>query len=194
MRLLGRASASQVIAAYRHDFVVEKAGLAWPEAPAVPIGLLPLERILTLASAGRDLFITLEATWELYELDREDLWRVASMWGDPPWRMPLCELVARVKDGRQKLSDDSQAACDRLRDRIRGGTFQFGELVGCRASAAILARAPQLASPADDYLCLIDGHHRVVTVGMLGTIPETVRMFVGSLPIPLGMAVANGAH
>jgi hypothetical protein len=191
VKLLGRASASQVIAAYRHDFVVEQQGKPWPEAPLVPIAELPLRRLALIAEAGRPLFFPLEAVWDLYELTQEELWRVAAMWGDPAFSMPLCELLAQVRDGRYQLSAANQENHRRLQQRIRDGTFRFGELVACYASVLPLAGAPP-PPPGVDYLGLLDGHHRVLALGLLGHLPSTVRVFVGSLPTSLGVAVLNG--
>jgi hypothetical protein len=84
MKLLGRASASRVVAAYRQDLRLREAILQWPMPPAVPLEELPLRRLAVLVEARRPLFWALEVAWDLYEATTEELLAVRAMWGDPP--------------------------------------------------------------------------------------------------------------
>ncbi len=188
MRLIGPASASQVISAYRFDFVFKKMGKRWPTAEDASPELLPIKRLWLLYESRRPTFHVLEYTWELFEIERDELLRdVLSMWGNEPYEWPLAEMISRIKQGDYILSDESQQHLKELRREIRCGSFEMGILVGFRDSAL-----PRPLSLPNDSVCLLDGHHRIVAAALEDTLPDSLCMFIGRRPVPLRMAVING--
>lgn len=178
--LIGRASASQVIAAYRHDFVVIANGQPWPDASSgMPLGQLPIARLAVLARAGRPVFCALEYTWDIYEYDPVMLLDgIRSMWDYPPYQHSLRELVDDIAAGRYPITVDVQQRIALIRERARAGTLEFGDLVAVTGEAGVV--------------CLLEGHHRVIACALEMKLPPVVRVFVGAKPFPLGIAVING--
>ena len=127
MKLIGRASASQVIAAYRYDFVVTTNGRPWPDASnGLPLEPLPIARLAVLAGARRPVFWPLECVWDIYEYDPVILLDgVRSMWGDPPYQRSLRALVDDIAAGRYPVTVDAQQRVAPIRERARAGNLHL---------------------------------------------------------------------
>lgn len=190
MKLIGRASASQVVAAYRYDFVVTTNGRPWPDASnGMQPELLPIARLAVLADAGRPVFHPLECAWDIYEYDTVMLLDgVRSMWDDPPYQRSLRALVDDIAIGKYFVTVDVQQRIASIRERARAGTLEFGDLVAVTGEA--LCGQASMAS----VVCLLEGHHRVIACTLESKLPPLVRVFVGAKPFPLGIAVINGTH
>jgi len=188
MKNLGRASASQVIAAYRDDCVLLRAGKKWPQTPDVSPAALPLERLAVLAQAGRPLFLPLEAAWDLYEMSADELLAVRSMWSDPPYVMTLRELLGQVASGAFVPSPESQQNLEKLRHLVRQGSLSVGQFIIAHADTQDLSTPAHL----NQTLCLVDGHHRLLALALESGVPSIVRAFVGSRPVPMEMVVLDG--
>lgn len=144
-----------------------------------------MERLRVMEQAGRPLFWILEATWELVELSREELWDVIAMWDD--FSMRLGDLVARALDGRYSMSAKSQANLRRIRALRRDGVFRLGELVAVRPSLLKL-------SYPESAMCLLDGHHRILALALDEALPDVFPVLLGNLPVHIGTAVLNSLH
>ena len=190
VQLIGRASASQVIAAFRYDFVVTTNGRPWPDASnGMPLEQLPIARLAVLAGAGRPVFWALECAWDIYEYDPVMLLDgVRSMWDDPPWQRSLRALVDDIALGKRFVTVDEQQRIAPIRERARAGNLEFGDLV------AVTGEAWCGQVSMESVVCLLEGHHRVIACALEGKLPPLVRVFVGTKPFPLGIAVINGTH
>ncbi|MEW5918555.1 MAG: hypothetical protein AB1762_19285 [Gemmatimonadota bacterium] len=189
---IGRASASQVIAAYRHDFAVRRTGTPWPESPGVPPAMLPLARLVALHNAHRPVFWPLEAVWSLYEVTADELMAVRSMWGDPPYGWTIRELIDHTTSGAWHPPAENEANLQDLELLARRGTLPHGQYVAVDAKAQRTMGMP--VPGTSNPLCLVDGHHRLVALARAGALPQTCQLFVGRHPVAIGTAVLNGKH
>jgi len=196
MKHLGRASASQAIAAYRHDFMVKKAGLRWPDASDERNpNLLPARRLdVLLRAVPVPSFWLLEAAWDLYELSPAELLTVRAMWGEPPYGSTLQALLDDVRRGDYEPAPDHRERIRRLREQARAGTLEIGQLVAVRGALALASSAVVASDVADEDMCLLDGHGRVLALGLEGRLEQTSAfpVLIGSRPVRLGTAVVNG--
>jgi hypothetical protein len=188
VKLIGRASASQVIAAYRHDFVVTTHGRTWPDASSgMPLEQLPIARLAVLVDARRPVFSALECVWDLYEYDPVMLLDdVRHMWSDPPYQRSLRALVDDIALGKRFVTVDEQQRIAPIRERARAGTLEFGDLV------AVTGEVYWGQASMAGVVCLLEGHHRVIACALENKLPSRVRVLVGAKPFPLGIAVLNG--
>jgi hypothetical protein len=189
---IGRASASQVIAAYRHDFVLRRAGVTWPESPQFEPGVLPLARLAALHSTHRPLFWPLEAVWSLYETTADEVLALRSMWDDPPYAWTVRELIDRTASGAYRPPAENVDNLRELELLARRGTLPHGQYVAVEAEAQRMmgTAVPGSTNP----LCLVDGHHRLLALTRAGALPQTFQLFIGRRPVEVGTAVLNGKH
>src|SRR6266404_1578172 len=120
---IGRASASQVVAAYRHDFVLRQKGIAWPETPQSPPLVLPVMRLVALHNAGRPVFWPLEAVWTLYEMSIDEILTLRSMWGDPSYAWKMRDLIGHIASGAYTPPAENQGNLADLKLRVQQGAL-----------------------------------------------------------------------
>jgi hypothetical protein len=186
MRVLGRASTSQVIAAYRYDFKLQAAGKPWPEPHAFQdTQSLTIARLSQVILSGRPVFLPLEATWDVCEFPRATfLARTRSFWGPEQWTMPIVDMV-NAYGVTYTPSEDVNQRVRELRNAARTSTLEFGVLAG-----VALAQSGRLDNECS--IGLLEGNHRVVAAALEGKLPATITMLVASKPFELGVAVLNG--
>lgn len=174
VELLGRASAAQVVAAYKFDFMVVSRGTKWPQAGDADEHRLPVLRLLALHDAGRWPGFILELVWDLYRISADELRdHVLSTWG-----LPMRRTAMEIAENRIPLGDEGQRRLDQFRSLVRSGDLPMGRLV---------------AKNTDEAIHLVEGHHRVVAAVLEDKLPPTVEVFVGKPPpLKLGLAVHNG--
>jgi hypothetical protein len=185
MKILGRASAAQVVAAYRFDFRVLATGLHWPEAKDYPsdANQLVIERMNVVCSSRRPLFFPLEAAWDVCEMPApEFLSRGRSMWGEPPYTRSMAAAIDSYGRSYTPIEDTAKRLGE-IRGDALAGIGNFGVLVG-------LAMGGELNGTCS--FALLDGHHRTIAYALEGKLPTVIRMLVGSRPFGLGVAVLNG--